>query len=171
MYTDKRTIQSDTIETLSAQGLVALRNIRTGKLESISYTVDGLKWAVDKVGSSLFYTRTTKKITDYEIHLVNGKRVERPVKVSFYGEFKRNPLYEVVPYIPTNHITSSGYFINALQSSEIYFIPKAFAMIKLMNSRLEYLDKPSSDIEDIYIDSNISNVKIIVDSSLSAVDS
>jgi hypothetical protein len=174
MHQDKRFILPETVETLSAQGLVALRNVRTGKLEGVSYTAEGLKYIVDKTGRSLFYTKTTKKVIEYEPHLVNGKRVEKPVRVSFYGTFQRNPQFEVVAYVPINHITPSGYYNNPVQSSEIYWIPKAYAMIKQMNSRLEYLDdmvKQSSDIEEIHINENMSNVKIIVNSSLPAIDS
>jgi hypothetical protein len=133
-------ISPETIATLTSASLVALRNARTGRIEGVSYTAEGLKWLVDKVGNSLFYDKTTKKVIEYETHLVLGKRVDKPVRISYYGSFKRNPLYEIVAYNPVNHISSAGTIINSLQSAEVFFVARAFGLIKNMNGRLEYLD-------------------------------
>jgi hypothetical protein len=139
MRDDPRIIKDSDIETLASERFMCLRNKLTGRIENVSYTNDGLKMTVDKSKRLMYYdSRTTKLSVEYSPVLKHGKKVEVPTRVSIYGSFKLNTMFEAVVYEPRNHFDRNGKIISNLQGAELFGVSKAFALKKEMNSRNPY---------------------------------
>lgn len=100
-----REIDRSAVDYLSNLQLVVLRNKRTGMAIDVSYTIEGLKWSVNKLGISNYYANAK-----FEKGRITGDNLTI------------NPNVVVEKFIPRNHTTEKS------QSAEYSCINKAYKL-------------------------------------------
>jgi hypothetical protein len=110
------------VRIITEGNLVCLRNKKTGRVENVSYSEQGLTFTFDKIGLPLYYKYPNTVYTSSGYFTAQ-----------FKGTMEKNPNMLAEQFIPKNHVDETGRMNYGAQSSEVFFVAKALRLLSPMN--------------------------------------
>lgn len=99
--------------------LYVLRERRSGRALNVSYSEDGLRWTVNKLGRSLYYRDAIMRL---------NSKTKFPELVTKRKTLEKNRDVFVEKFIPKNHWKPNGKLNIANQVAELLWIDKALRL-------------------------------------------